>query len=69
MGRRRKHGGDLALASDQIPGHDQNNISSGLVTFYCVTTRPFAVTHRRTVPYNFAKIKHETQLLQTIRQF
>ena len=45
MGRRRKHDGGLALASDQIPGDDQNNISSGLVTFYCITTRPFAVTH------------------------
>jgi hypothetical protein len=47
MGRRRKHSGGLALASDQIPGDDQNNISSGLVTFYCITTRPFAVTHNR----------------------
>lgn len=67
MGRRRKHGGGLALASDQIPGHDQNNISSGLVTFYCITTRPFAVTHGCTLPYNLAKIKHETRLPQTIR--
>src|SRR5215204_2021791 len=33
MGRRRQHGGGLALASDQIPGKDQNNIGSGLVTF------------------------------------
>src|SRR5215204_1446185 len=32
MGRRRQHGGGLALASDQIPGKDQNNIGSGLVT-------------------------------------
>lgn len=60
MGRRRKHDGGLALASDQIPGHDQNNICSGLVTFYCVTTRPFAVTHESTVPYNLAEIKHDT---------
>ena len=27
MGRRRKHGGDLGLASDQIPGQNQNNIN------------------------------------------
>ncbi len=26
MGRRRKHDGDLGLASDQIPGENQNNI-------------------------------------------
>ncbi len=26
MGRRRKHDGDLGLASDQIPGQNQNNI-------------------------------------------
>jgi len=57
MGRRRKHDSGLALASDQIPGHDQHNIRSGLVTFYCITTRPFAVIHMRTVPYNHAKCK------------
>lgn len=33
MGRRRQHSGGLALASDQIPGHDHHNIDSGLVTF------------------------------------
>lgn len=33
MGRRRQHSGGLALASDQIPGHNHNNIDSGLVTF------------------------------------
>jgi hypothetical protein len=27
MGRRRKHDGDSGLASDQIPGQNQNNIS------------------------------------------
>jgi len=26
MGRRRKHDGDSGLASDQIPGQNQNNI-------------------------------------------
>jgi hypothetical protein len=60
MGRRRKHGGGLALASDQIPGNDQNNIRSGLVTFYCITTRPFAVTHDRTLPYNLGKSKRDS---------
>jgi len=28
MGRRRKHDGDSGLASDQIPGQNQNNIST-----------------------------------------
>ncbi len=33
MGRRRHpHSGDSALAFDEVPGQDQNNIDSGLVT-------------------------------------
>jgi len=52
MGRRRKHDGDSGLASDQIPGQNQNNTSISLVTFYCTTTRPFAVVHGCTVPYD-----------------
>lgn len=67
MGRRRKHDGDSGLTSDQIPGHNQNNIRSGLVTFYCITTRPFAVIHNGTVPYNPGKSKHETGVPQTAR--
>ncbi|ULA64926.1 MAG: hypothetical protein LZF86_190219 [Nitrospira sp.] len=34
MGRRRQHSGGLALASDQIPGHNHHNIDSGLVTLH-----------------------------------
>ncbi len=45
MGRRRKHDGDSGLASDQIPGQNQNNISTGLVTLRCITTRPLAAIH------------------------
>lgn len=59
MGRRRKHDGDLGLASDQIPGHNQNNISSSLVTFYCITARPFAVTHSGTLPHKLGECKHD----------
>ena len=42
MGRRRQHSGDLALASDQIPGLAQYNIYSGLVTFRAGFARPLA---------------------------
>ncbi len=42
MGRRRQHSGDLALASDQIPGLAQYNIYSGLVTFRTGFARPLA---------------------------
>lgn len=65
MGRRRKHDGDLGLASDQIPGHNQNNIRSGLVTLSCITTRPFAVIHNGTLPYSPGKSKHDTGFSQT----
>lgn len=34
MGRRRQHSGGLALASDQIPGHNHHNIDSGLVSVH-----------------------------------
>jgi hypothetical protein len=57
MGRRREHDGDLGLASDQIPGQNQNNIRLGLVTLSCLTTRPFAVIHEPTVPHALAKSK------------
>jgi len=51
MGRRRKHDGDSGLASDQIPGQNQNNIKvPGLVTLYCISTRPFAVIRVWNVP-------------------
>jgi hypothetical protein len=59
MGRRRKHDGDSGLASDQIPGQNQNNTRISLVTFYCTTTRPFAVIHRRTVSHDQTKCKPE----------
>jgi len=42
MGRRRQHSGDLALASDQIPGLAQHNIYSGLVTLRAGLARPLA---------------------------
>jgi len=41
MGRRRhQHSGGLGLASDQIPGLDQNNISLGLVTLSACSPGP-----------------------------
>jgi hypothetical protein len=50
MGRRRQHSGDLALASDQIPGLAQHNIRSGLVTFSTGIARPFANRLRYATP-------------------
>ncbi len=44
MGRRRKHDGD----SGRLPirsRNNQNNNRLGLVTLYCIATRPFAATH------------------------
>jgi len=38
MGRRRKHDGDSGLASDQIPGQNQNNIS--IKPCHCSTVSP-----------------------------
>jgi hypothetical protein len=58
MGRRRKHDGDSGLASDQIPGQNQNNISTGLVTLYCIATRPFAAIQGWTVPQGRDKSKN-----------
>src|SRR5512134_2943498 len=59
MGRRRKHDGDSGLASDQIPGQNQNNTSISLVTLYCTTTRPFAMVHECTVAHHRPKCKPE----------
>src|SRR5262245_53775851 len=66
MGRRRKHDGDSGLASDQIPGQNQNNIKvPGLVTLYCISTRPLAVIHRGTVPYESKKCKRRVSSLHS----
>ena len=50
MGRRRQHSGDLALASDQIPGMAQHNIHSGLVTLNAGLARPFAIRQLHATP-------------------
>ena len=62
MGRRRKHDGDSGLASDQIPGQNQNNTSISLVTLYCTTTRPFAVVHGCTVAHERTKCKPDEEM-------
>jgi hypothetical protein len=45
MGRRRQHHGDLALASDQIPGLAQHNISQASSLSVLDLRRPFAIRH------------------------
>ena len=66
MGRRRKHDGDSGLASDQIPGQNQNNTVSSLVTLYCITTRPFAVIHPCTVAHEESKCTPGSRLTTVI---
>ena len=47
MGRRRKHHGGSRLASDQIPGKNQNNICLRPCLSLVIITRPFAMIHER----------------------
>jgi len=39
------------------PGRTKTTSGSSLVTFYCITTRPFAVIHEGTVPHERYKCK------------
>ena len=64
-----KHDGDSGLASDQIPGQNQNNTVSSLVTLYCITTRPFAVIHPCTVAHEEIKCKPDRELRELRKGF
>lgn len=65
MGRRRKHSGDSGLASDQIPGQNQNN--TGIRPCHSLPYRrqAFRSNTEATLSHKKANCKHNLKILRT----